>query len=209
MMNTLQELVLITTIVVGILSLLLAIYITRVYARKKSLPHLFWSAGLWVFTVSVMLEIAFALNVYSAALIDAYLFLVVILVELLSLGSIQLIKNANYKKIYYAFIILVTMYAAYTIFSANQGYLIENYVVAGLPTVPAIVSSSIATSASAAVLVIVAGMSYWKKRNNKMLSIIAGVVIVSVAGSLYIAQEPYLLYAAEFIGILLLWIGFV
>lgn len=41
-----------------------------------------------------------------------------------------------------------------------------------------------------------------------MLSIIAGVVIVSIAGSLFIAQFPAFLYYSEFIGILLLCLGF-
>jgi hypothetical protein len=33
-------------------------------------------------------------------------------------------------------------------------------------------------------------------------------VVVSVAGSLYLVQFPAFLYYSEFIGILLLWLGF-
>lgn len=208
-MPALQYAVIITTVVTGILSILLAAYITAVYVRKRSAPHLFWSAGMWVFAVSVMLEVAFALNVYSALMIDAYLFMVVVLVELLALGSMQLVKNAMYRKSYYAFTVLATAFAAYSVFSANQGYLLDNYVVAGAPTLLTIVSSSIATFAASIVLVAVALISYMKSRSRKMLSIITGVIVVGIAGSLYIASYPYFLYAAEFLGILLLWAGFV
>ena len=41
-----------------------------------------------------------------------------------------------------------------------------------------------------------------------MLSIIAGVVVVSIAGGLYIAAVPVFLYYSEFVGIILLWFGF-
>ncbi len=45
--------------------------------------------------------------------------------------------------------------------------------------------------------------------SKKMLSIIAGVIIVSIAGSLYIVHFPAFLYYSEFIGISLLWFGFI
>ncbi|MDE1870492.1 MAG: hypothetical protein KGH71_05965, partial [Candidatus Micrarchaeota archaeon] len=64
------------------------------------------------------------------------------------------------------------------------------------------------TFPAATVLVIVAAMGYRRTRSLKMVSIIAGVVVVSVAGTLYIASFPSFLYYAEFAGMLLLWMGF-
>ena len=54
----------------------------------------------------------------------------------------------------------------------------------------------------------IAAISYKRTRSKKMLSIIAGVIVVSIAGTLYIASFPEFLYFSEFIGILLLWAGF-
>jgi hypothetical protein len=65
------------------------------------------------------------------------------------------------------------------------------------------------TFPAAIILILIAALSYRKTRNPKLISIIIGVVVVSVAGTLYIVQFPAFLYYAEFIGILLLWIGFV
>jgi hypothetical protein len=52
-------------------------------------------------------------------------------------------------------------------------------------------------------------VSYRKTRNKKLLSIIAGVIVVSIAGTLYIVAFPAFLYYAELAGIALLWLGFV
>lgn len=208
-MVALQQMVIISTLVIAVPAIMLAAYITRVYLKKKSRPHLFWSAGMWIFAISVLLETLFAFGVYSSLLIDSYLLLVIILVEMLAVGSVQLIKNKIYKKAYYVFAIVITIIAAYSIFFTNQGNLVINYVVAGAPSNFAILTSSVATFVAAAVIVVIASMSYRKYHSKKMLSIIIGVIEVSIAGTLYIAAYPYFLYFAEFLGIVLLWIGFV
>ncbi len=208
-MVSLQELVLISTVITALPSIALAAYLTREYMRGKRKSHLFWSIGIWVFALTVLMETAFSQKIYSSFLIDSYLLLVVVLVELLALGSMQLISNRLYKKAYYAFALVITALNAYLVFTENQGNLIMNYVVAGQPTLPVIIASSIATFAAAIVLVVIAAQTYRRTHNRKMLSIIAGVCVVSIAGTLYISSYPYLLYYAEFIGIVLLWLGFV
>ncbi len=65
------------------------------------------------------------------------------------------------------------------------------------------------TFPAAILLILIAAISYKKKRNYKMLSIIIGVIIVAMAGTLYIVEIPVFLYYSEFIGILLLWYGFI
>jgi hypothetical protein len=208
-MQTGQLIVVASTIIIFVLSALLALYITKVYLRRKSKPHLFWAAGLWVFSISVLLEIYFAFGLYSNLLMDLYLFLVVLIVELLAAGSLQLLGNKTFNRIFYVFAIVVSAATAYSIATASMGNLVMTYVVAGVPPLSVILASSVATFASAFVIVVVAGASYFKSRNKKLLSIIAGVIVVSIAGTLYIASFPAFLYYSEFFGILLLWIGFV
>ncbi len=206
--------VLVSVIVIFVLTAALAAVMTKRYLGKRSRALAFWSAGLWVFTISVFLEILFALDIYPNYLIDAYLFLVVVLVECLALGSIQLIRSDSIRNGYYAFAAFATLLALYTIMasappSAWPSPFVETYVAAGSPTLLIIISSTIATTVAAAVIVIIAAKSYLKKRSTKLLSIIAGVVVVSIAGTLYIASVPEFLYYSEFVGILLLWWGFI
>lgn len=196
------------TTVVFLLSLALTFVLTRSYFRGRKASVMFWSAGMWAFTAGVLLEIAFALNASSELLIALYLFIVALLVELLALGSIQLIGSNRVKRAYYVFCVITTVFIAYSLLSTNITNLIRDYIVYGNPPLLVIVASSLVTFPAAVVLIAVAVKSYLKTRSYKMLSIIAGVVVVSVAGTLYIASFPSILYAAEFVGIVLLWIGF-
>ena len=209
LMVSLQMLVFLATLLTAIPTIVLAAYMTKKWIGKKQRSHLFWSAGLWLFAITVLMETLFSQGIYSSLLIDLYLLLVVILVEMLALGSIQLIKSKLYRDLYYAFTVIITAITAYLIFSKDQGNLIMNYVVAGQPSIPVIIASSVATFAAVIIIVFIAAISYRKTHNAKMISIITGVCIVSIAGTLYIASYPYLLYYAEFIGMALLWLGFV
>lgn len=218
-----QPATLVTTVVILILSAALAALLTKKYLKTKSRAHLYWSIGLWLFAVGVLQEVAFALNYYPEWLIDAYLLIVVVLVEFLALGSMELTKTPWLKKAFGAFVILATLYTVYTLVTSNTAlvqnpYLsadstlgppITDYVFTGPIPLSVAVSSSIATFAAAIVLAVVALKSYIKTRNKKLLSIVVGVVVVSVAGTLWLVEYPALLYIAEFVGILLLWIGFI
>ena len=77
-----------------------------------------------------------------------------------------------------------------------------------MPPLLVTVFSTLITIPASIVLLAVAILGYLKTKNKKMLSIIAGVVFVVIAGTLYIVSFPALLYISEFVGILLLWYGF-
>lgn len=207
-MSDLQLSVEISTIVIFILSCLLAYFLTTEYLKKRYASHLFWSIGLWLFAIGVAEEIAFAFGIYSEFLISAYLFIVVLIVEALALGSIQLIKSRMVKLAYYCFVIISSLLVLASLLTSTIGNILENYVVFGNLPLSVIVTSSLCTFAAAIVIVVIAAMSYMKKKNVKMLYIITGVIVVSIAGTLYIVSFPEFLYFSEFFGILLLWLGF-
>ncbi len=96
----------------------------------------------------------------------------------------------------------------YFLTTGSIGNILNNYEVDGIIPFGVVFTSSLITFPAFLVLIAIAALSYKKIRNQKMLSIIAGVIVVSIAGSLYIAQFPAFLYYSEFIGILLLWFGF-
>jgi hypothetical protein len=200
--------VLVATVVISVLTVVLAAYLTKAYLKRRTTNYLFWALGLWVFAVSTVLEIVYAAGTYNAPLIDAYLVLVVILVELLALGSITSVKRSWIRKAYYAYVVAITLFTAYSVIATNSGKLLRDYVVAANPPLLVIVASSLATFPAAIVLIVMAIKGYLATKNVKLLSIIAGVIIVSIAGTLYIVSFPAFLYISEFLGILLLWFGF-
>ncbi len=198
-----------STVVILLLALVLAFFITREYSVKRARPLLFWSVGLWMFAAGVAIEVLFAFNIYYGWLADLYVAVVALLVQFLAVGSMQLVKSPMARKAYYLFCVATTAFLLYSVVAFPAAYILNSVGVAVKPTsTMATVASLLMTLPAAGILVAVALLTYIKTRNPKMLSIIAGVVVVSFAGTLYIVSFPALLYYSEFIGILLLWIGF-
>jgi hypothetical protein len=211
-MVSLQLIAELGTIVITLLTVPLAVYITTKYMKGKGRPYLYWSIGMWAFAVAAFEEIVFAFNYYDPVLINIYFFLVAMVVLFLSLGSVELIKSAKIKKYYMVFSILATILLIYSLVvtpEPGQSKLITGYVVTGLPALFVIITSSIIVYPASAALVVIALKSYLKRRVIKPLYIIAGVIVISAAGSLYLLSFPIFLYFSEFIGIVLLWLGLV
>jgi hypothetical protein len=208
-MDGFELVVLLSTLVIALLSGILAAFMTYKWKNNRTAKSFaFWAIGLWAFTAAVLLESVFSLNIYSEALIDLYLFLVVFLVEALAMGSLYLLKNNTLKAGYIIYILVIDFAMVLALQFSNTSNLIITYVVYGVLPLAVVVVSSLGTFPAAFILIVVAALSYKRTKNAKMLSIIAGTLVVSIAGSLYIAAFPEFLYYSEFIGILLLWFGF-
>ncbi|MDE1825598.1 MAG: hypothetical protein KGH61_04425 [Candidatus Micrarchaeota archaeon] len=197
------------TSITFVLSVGLSYLMTRSYLKMRSVSRLFWGLGLWIFAISVLIELVFSLGAYSALLMQAYLVLVALLVQLLAVGSVSLLKNQKVRYAYYAFTIFAAVLVVYSVAASSITDLIMNYVVGGIPPNLVIYASTIATVPATFAIIIVAALSYLKKRDWRMLSVIVGVITVAIAGTLYVVSLPALLYLAEFIGIVLLWLGFI
>ncbi len=198
-----------TVVFVTIASFFLAMFMTKNYLSSRGKSQLFWSFGLWLFFVDALLEIVFAVGIKGQGLFDLYLFTVAVLVQLLSLGSLFLLKNALYNKAYSAFSVVFDAVLAISLILFPTGNILIGGVVAGVLPIAVVVSSSIISFPAAIILIATALISFRKTSNKKMISIIAGTVIVSAAGSLYIAYFPETLYYSELLGIVFLWAGFI
>ncbi len=205
---TSETFVTLSTIIIFLLSAGLTFFILRKYLKTKKLNLLYWSVGLVVFTVAVLLEILMANKIYSELIIDLYLFLVAVLVQFLVLGSFALYNNKKFLSYYYIYSVLATVFLIVTLVLYPVGNIIKEHIVFGVLPLGVTISSSFVTFPAAAFIILIAAISYKKFKSKKLLSIIAGVIIVAIAGTLYIAAIPVFLYYAEFIGILLLWLGF-
>jgi uncharacterized membrane protein len=129
------------------------------------------------------------------------------LVELLAIGSVQIFNNKLIKNAYYVYAFAVTLVSILLISINKMPNPVVNYVISGMPSQSVILISSIATSV--AVIIILAGaiLSYMKTKKIKILSIIIGVILFSIAGTLYIVSFPELLYYGELIAVIFLWLG--
>ncbi len=164
---------------------------------------------MWFFTIGVLIELFFSFGYYNVLVGDLYLLFVSIIVEMLAMGSVQLLKSRKASIAYGAFMIASTAILLASLLTSNIKDIVEHYIVFSVLPLSVVLSSSLVTFPAAILLIAIAVVSYLKKKSYKMISIIIGVLVVSVAGTLYIAEIPVFLYYSEFIGILLLWYGFI
>lgn len=197
------------TSIVFILSLALTVVMGSKAYRVSSKSLEFWFSGMIAFTLSVLLEVIFALGYYPELLLKSYLFLVAAIVELLALGSASLAGNGKYTVSYGLYCIISSAFLIYTLASGILGKMIISHVFFGPLPIMITVASSLITFPAAVIILVKAALDYRKSHSANMISIMVGVIVVSVAGTLYITGFPSFLYIAEFIGIFLLWFGFV
>ena len=198
-----------STVIILLLSVGLSFIISMNLFRKRTRSLFYWSTGLWVFSISVAIEVAFAFGIFSELLIRSYLFLVAILVEFLALGSVSLLNKKRIVESYLTFNVAADIFLLFSLATTSVGDIITHGVVFGPLPILVTIASSIVTFPAAVLLVVISAVSYRRTRNNKLLSIIVGVIVVSIAGTLYIVAFPSFLYYAELAGIALLWLGFV
>lgn len=200
----------VSTIIIFVLSFFLSTLISVSYARDRSHSALLWSLGMWTFSVCVLLETFFAMGTYSQFLIKLYLVLVAVLVEFLAMGSLTHVHRKMFVYLYAAYSIAITAFLAYEMVTVGPlGNLLREGVVNGsLPTMVT-VGSVLITAPGATLLIILPLISFLKEKNFRILSIILGVLVLSAGGTLYIASFPSVLYLSEFVGILLMWIGYI
>ncbi len=197
------------TVVVFILSLGLTI-VMGIKARKSYSPsNIFWFTAMIIFSISVFLEILFSVGEYGEFSLKIYIFLVALLVELLAMGSVFLITSKGLHLLYAAYSAISSVGLAISLYLFPLGNMIISHVFYGPLPLADTVMSSVITFPAAIIIVVKAALDLRKGFNPNLVSIIAGVIIVSTAGTLYIAGFPAFLYLAEFIGIFLLWLGFV
>ncbi len=197
------------TLFVFIASFMLSVLISLSYLTSKKKSVIFWGTGMWLFALASLLEVFFATGFVNIPLIDSYLFLVALLVQLLSVGSLLLIGRRILKLVYGVYAIATDAFLLFALYTNNPGNIITNGVVFGNLPVSVTVGSILITVPAAAILLVISALSYLKKRDWKQPSIISGTIVLSAAGALYISFMPSFLYLAELFGIVLLWFGFV
>jgi len=202
-----QQTVIVSTVIIFILSAILSVFLSINYLRSRKLPPLYWSFGMWLFAFSVLLEVIFAYGIFNQPLIRVYLFAVAELVLFLSFWSANLVTG-RWIRYYYGYSAAVSLYLLISLIFFPVQHIIVHYVVFGPLPINDTIASSLITFPAAIVIIVMAVMSYRRSRNYRLIPIILGVIVVSIAGTLYIAKFPAFLYYAEFLGILLLWIGF-
>lgn len=195
--------------VLGLLSALLAVVEWRRYRAQGSRAHLYWSVGLFLVFFTLVEEAVFYQGYWSSLLLGSYFFLVALLVGVLSFGSAENGLPAPWRRLYMAYVAAAAVVVGYfcVIDPVPESVLIQG-VVAGNPSLGIVLSSTALTVPAATLMAGLALLGVYRKRVWRLAYIAAGILVISAAGGLYIVSIPVTLYYAEFIGVVLLYLGF-
>jgi hypothetical protein len=197
-------------IVLAALAALLTGIVTGRWRRNRRDAELYWSVGLALVTVTLGQEAAVYAGVVSSFMLQSYFFLVALLVGVLSLGSASLALSAPLRSAYAAYILAMCGVTAVVAFAFPvDGSVVTQGVITGSPGLALTVASSLVTFPAAVLMAVTSLYGAFRGKRWNLLYIGIGIIVISAAGSLYIASFPAALYYAEFVGVVLLFLGFV
>lgn len=194
----------------SVVALLLAVLVLRRYQRERRACYLYWGLGLFLFFVTLVQEAVLDFGVWSQPLIQSYLILTAVLVGFLSLGSAEMSLSARWRWPYFGYIGVMSVALVVVGFMVSiPTSIMSGGVVSGLPPTSIDLISSLITFPAAVLLIVSALYGVIKQHRLHLLYIAFGTGVLSAAGTLYLASFPATLYYAEFVGIFLLFLGFV
>jgi hypothetical protein len=179
----------------------------RFYQTRKH-SQLGWGVGLGFGAIATGIELAAYLGVVSTPMLQAYVFFSAAIVGTLSLGSVRAFRREVYRNLYAGYIVAVSAVVAACCFTTPvPGSMVQGGVISGNPPVFLLVLSSLITVPATIVLLGFAVLSLRRAFHWKGLLMIAGASVLAAGGAFYIASFPVALYYAEFVGIVLLFVG--
>ena len=198
----------------GVLGLVLGVLFVRgigQYLRTRQRLQLFWAGGMGLASGAMAIETVVYAGVASSGLLQAYVFLTAALVGVLSLGATRVLKSPRFESGYRGFIFasIAAVGLACLLVPIPPSAMVSGNIIVHNPPLLLLLLSSVVTGPATVVLLASAGVSLRRTRQWQGLVMIAGALVLGAGGALYIASFPVALYYAEFIGIVLLFIGLV
>jgi hypothetical protein len=180
------------------------------YVETRSRAQLMWGCGLALATAAMVVESVVYLGVVSSPILEAYVFFSAAIVGVLSLGATKILRSPRIERAYTAYIAATSVVVAVASFlTPLPSSMVTNGIITGNPPLFLIVLSSFVTVPATVVLLTATALSLRRSWRWQTLLMAAGAIILGAGGTLYIASFPIALYYAEFIGILLLFLGLV
>ncbi len=197
----------------GLLTLALAFLSVRgflQYAERRVRMQLMWASGLALSAGAMAVETIIYAGIVDMLLLQAYVFLSAALVGVLSLGATKVLRSPRIERVYEIYTLACIALVGIAAFSVRvPTSIVQAGVITGNPPLLLILISTLVTGPATVVLLASAAVSLRRSRKWQTLLMIAGALVLGAGGTLYIASFPVALYYAEFIGIVLLFLGLV
>ena len=178
--------------------------------RTRKIAQAMWGGGLALGAAAMAVELLAYVGVVTEALLQTYVFLSAGIVGVLSLGAVGSLHRPRLSIGYGAFqagALGVTAWASFA------SYLPPSVVVSGIIVGPfpavVLLLSTVVTVPATVVLFVTAVVSLRRAFRWSHVTMLAGAAVLGAGGFLYIASFPVMLYYAEFVGIIMLFVGLV
>jgi hypothetical protein len=196
-----------------VLTLLLAILTVRGvarYATRRVWTQLMWAMGLLLATAAMAVEAVVYLGVVSEPLLQAYVFFSAAIVGVLSLGATRVLRRPAIERGYAVYTwATIAVVGVFSFLVRVPPSIVSGGIITGEPPLLLVVLSSLVTGPATIVLLASSATALRRSWRWQTLLLVAGALILGAGGSLYIASFPVALYYAEFIGIVVLFLGLV
>lgn len=181
--------------------------IVRAY-RDGSRHQLMFALGLGCGAAAMAVELVAYLGIVDSLLLQGYVFLSAGIVGILSLGSAKSFRPGRFEWGYLAYMAVTLGLVAWFSFTTPMPLsMVRNGIVVGNPPVFLLVLSSLVTVPATVVLLTAAVLHLRKSFRPRGLLLVAGACVLGAGGAFYIASFPVVLYYAEFVGIVMLFLG--
>jgi hypothetical protein len=210
-MNALELAVASSLVLLSGMLLALTVRAFRRYRAAPTRPQLMWGSGLIFATGAMAIEAAVYLGADTSLLLQAYVFFSAAIVGVLSLGATRILRHTKVEAGYLYYTVatcgLVGLFSFLT--PLTPGSMVTGGIITGDPPLLLLVLSSLVTFPATVVLLTASYLSLRRSWRWQTLLMIAGALILGAGGTLYIASFPVALYYAEFLGIVLLFLGLI
>lgn len=204
----------------ALVTFIFAFFVFKRWLRRRRLHLLFWGIGLLFYGTGGAMEAYYGLIGWNSFVFRVwYLVGAVLVAAWLGQGTVFLLMRRRLAWILFAFLAVGSLYASYKVFSAT---LDPSLMIGGELSGGAITSSGVRILTPFfniyGVLMLVGGAAYsawlfWRKRVllNRVIGnifIAVGALAPGFGGAFQRAGLPYALYIGEFLGAVLMFIGF-
>jgi len=180
------------------------------FIRGHVRSQLAWGSGLGLAAVATAVELVVYLGVVDLPLLQAYVFLSAAIVGALSLGCTQIIRSRGFRAGYTGYTLATcALVGALSFTTPLPATMVSGGVITGNPPLTLIVLSTLVTGPATVVLLAAVVLSLRRSWQWRTVMMGIGACVLAAGGALYIASFPAALYYAEFLGVILIFLGLV
>jgi hypothetical protein len=180
------------------------------FVRDRAASQLAWGIGLGLAALATAVELVVYAGVVNRTLLQAYVFLSAAIVGILSLGCTRVIRSTRFRAGYTVYSLAgCALVGGLSFATPLPTSMVSGGVITGNPPLTLLVLSSLVTGPATVVLlgaVVISLRRSWQWRTVMMG---LGATVLAAGGALYIASFPAALYYAEFLGVILIFLGLV